>query len=140
VSKEVPVAIDNDVYNRLGNTWWDEDNVLNMLHGSCTPGRMAYFRSVLERRVNGEYGDLRALDIGCGCGFLAEEFSRLGFQVTGIDPSPVAIAAATRHAAQGGLSIDYRVGAGEQLPVDDRMFDLAYCCDVLEHVSDLEQG
>jgi hypothetical protein len=29
------------------------------------------------------------------------------------------------------------VGFGERLPVADDEFDLAYCCDVLEHVSDL---
>ncbi|MFJ6359344.1 hypothetical protein [Pseudarthrobacter oxydans] len=39
--------IDNDVYNRLDASWWDEDNPLN-LHGSLTPARMAYFHEVLR--------------------------------------------------------------------------------------------
>lgn len=69
---------------------------------------------------------------------MAEEFARLGCQVVGVDPSAVSIETARRHAAATGLSIDYRVGSGEDLPVTDGEFDLAYCCDVLEHVSDLD--
>ncbi|WP_159617604.1 bifunctional 2-polyprenyl-6-hydroxyphenol methylase/3-demethylubiquinol 3-O-methyltransferase UbiG [Arthrobacter zhaoguopingii] len=131
------MAIDNDIYNRLGETWWDEDNVLNILHGSCTPGRMAYFREVLRTLLFGTYAGRTALDVGCGCGFLAEEFARLGFSVTGVDPSEVAISAARKHAGQAGLSIRYVVGTGEELPVGSSTFDVVYCCDVLEHVTDL---
>src|SRR4030095_11598109 len=58
----VRMPIDNEVYDRLGASWWDEGNPLNMLHGSCTPGRMTYFREILDRR--GIVGG-RALDIGC---------------------------------------------------------------------------
>ncbi|MHA7262085.1 bifunctional 2-polyprenyl-6-hydroxyphenol methylase/3-demethylubiquinol 3-O-methyltransferase UbiG [Arthrobacter sp. TMN-37] len=131
------MAIDNEIYDRLGGTWWHEDNPLNMLHGSCTPGRMAYFREVLRSRLEDSYSGLTALDVGCGCGFLAEEFARLGFSVTGVDPSEVAISAAREHAGQAGLDIRYVVGAGEDLPIDSAVFDVVYCCDVLEHVTDL---
>jgi 2-polyprenyl-6-hydroxyphenyl methylase/3-demethylubiquinone-9 3-methyltransferase len=130
------VAVDNDVYDRLGESWWDEASPLNVLHGSITPGRFAYFRDVLTRRLGAEVSGLRVLDIGCGGGFLAEEFAALGCQVTGVDPSPVSIGVARAHAAGRGLRIDYRVGVGEDLPVPDAAFGLAYCCDVLEHVSD----
>jgi 2-polyprenyl-6-hydroxyphenyl methylase/3-demethylubiquinone-9 3-methyltransferase len=130
------LPIDNDVYNRMGEGWWEEENPLNILHGSITPGRFAYFRQVLTR-LSLDPGGLRALDIGCGGGFLAEEFARLGCQVVGVDPSEVSIETARRHAATTALDVDYRVGSGERLPVADGEFDLAYCCDVLEHVADL---
>jgi len=133
------VPVDNDVYDRLGESWWDESNPLNILHGSITPGRFAYFREVLRRQRNAEVCGLRALDIGCGGGFLAEEFAVLGCNVAGVDPSPVSIEAARSHAATRGLDIDYWVGSGEQLPAGDSTFDLVYCCDVLEHVSDLDR-
>jgi 2-polyprenyl-6-hydroxyphenyl methylase/3-demethylubiquinone-9 3-methyltransferase len=132
------MPIDNDVYNREGEGWWEEDNPLNVLHGSITPGRFAYFRGVLTNRLGLDLGDMRALDIGCGGGFLAEEFARLGYRVVGVDPSAVSIETARRHAAASGLDVDYRVGFGERLPVADGEFDLAYCCDVLEHVADLD--
>jgi 2-polyprenyl-6-hydroxyphenyl methylase / 3-demethylubiquinone-9 3-methyltransferase len=133
------VPVDNDVYERLGGSWWDETSPLNLLHGSVTPGRFAYFRDVLIRQLGAGLAGLRVLDIGCGGGFLAEEFAALGCQVTGVDPSPVSIGAARAHAAGRGLRIDYRVGAGEELPAPDAAFGVACCCDVLEHVSDLDR-
>lgn len=132
------MVIDNDVYNRVGESWWEEDNPLNLLHGSLTPGRFAYFRKVLGETVGRDHHGLRALDVGSGGGFLAEEFTRIGFRVTGIDPSPVSVDTARRHAAGSALDIEYRIGSGEQLPVPDAAFDVVYCCDVLEHVSDLD--
>src|SRR5579863_1060507 len=132
-------SVDNDVYDRLGGSWWDETSVLNVLHGSVTPGRFGYFRRVLARQLGREPAGLRVLDIGCGGGFLAEEFAALGCQVTGVDPSSASIEAARAHAAGRGLRIDYRVGSGEQLPAPDASFAVACCCDVLEHVTDVDQ-
>jgi 2-polyprenyl-6-hydroxyphenyl methylase/3-demethylubiquinone-9 3-methyltransferase len=132
------MPIDNDVYDREGAGWWDENSPLNILHGSLTPGRFAYFQEVLTDRLHLAPEGLRALDIGCGGGFLAEEFARRGSRVVGVDPSQVSIDTARRHAAATGLDIDYRVGTGEHLPVPDAEFDVAYCCDVLEHVTDVD--
>jgi 2-polyprenyl-6-hydroxyphenyl methylase/3-demethylubiquinone-9 3-methyltransferase len=132
------LPIDNDIYDRVGDGWWDEMNPLNILHGSITPGRFAYFHDVLTNRLGLDLPNLRALDIGSGGGFLAEEFARLGCRVVGVDPSEVSIDAARRHVAGTDLQVEYRVGSGEQLPVGDSEFDIAYCCDVLEHVSDLD--
>jgi len=130
------MPIDNDVYERLGRSWWDETSPLNLLHGSFTPGRLAYFRDVLARQLGTGAAGLRVLDIGCGGGFLAEEFAALGYRVTGVDPSAASIATARAHAAGRGLRIDYRVGTGEELPVPHAAFGVACCCDVLEHVAD----
>ncbi|MDV6270660.1 bifunctional 2-polyprenyl-6-hydroxyphenol methylase/3-demethylubiquinol 3-O-methyltransferase UbiG [Rhodococcus globerulus] len=132
------LVIDNDVYNRVGDSWWDEDSPLNLLHGSLTPGRFAYFCGVLAEHGGSDYSGLCALDIGSGGGFLAERFTGIGFRVVGVDPSAVSVDAARRHAVGGDLDIDYRIGVGERLPVGDALFDVVYCCDVLEHVSDLD--
>jgi 2-polyprenyl-6-hydroxyphenyl methylase/3-demethylubiquinone-9 3-methyltransferase len=135
------MTIDNDVYDRVGMTWWDDDNPLTLLHGSMTAGRMRYFREVLARlgRLPGGGSHPVALDIGSGGGFLAEEFCRDGFSVTGVDPSVVSVRTARAHAAAGGLDIDYRTGVAEHLPVAGASFDVAYCSDVLEHVDDVDQ-
>jgi 2-polyprenyl-6-hydroxyphenyl methylase / 3-demethylubiquinone-9 3-methyltransferase len=105
------MPIDNDIYDQLGGSWWDESSPLNLLDG-ITPGRFTYFLDVLTRQGKALASGPRVLDIGCGGGFLAEKFATLGCQVTGIDPSPVSIDAARA---------------------------LACCCDVLEHVSDLDR-
>jgi 2-polyprenyl-6-hydroxyphenyl methylase/3-demethylubiquinone-9 3-methyltransferase len=132
------MPIDNAIYDRLGGGWWDESNPLNALNGSFTPARFAYFREVLERLGHDPAG-LRAVDIGCGGGFLSEEFAQIGCRVVGLDPSEVSIRTARQHASAHGLKIGYAVNAGELLALKDESVDIAYCCDVLEHVADLDQ-
>jgi 2-polyprenyl-6-hydroxyphenyl methylase/3-demethylubiquinone-9 3-methyltransferase len=98
------------------------------------PVRYGYFKRRLEElHLTGK----AVLDVGCGGGFLAEEFARDGFAVTGIDPAARSIEAARQHAADNNLAIDYHVGKGEALPFSDASFDIVACCDVLEHVDDL---
>ena len=110
--------------------WWDPDGEFRPLH-DLNPVRLDY----IEARA-GLAGKV-VLDVGCGGGLLAEEFARLGFRVTGVDPSRESLAAARRHATAAGLEIDYQSGIGEALPFPDASFDVVYCCDVLEHVADL---
>ncbi len=130
--------IDNISTIRHAEKWWDEDDPLNMLHGSVKPGRLAYFVTVLTDRLGRDLSGLRALDIGCGGGFLAEECARLGCQVVGVDPSAASLQTAQRHARDSASLLT--TGSGrEHLPVQDAEFDLAYCWDVLEHVSDLDR-
>jgi 2-polyprenyl-6-hydroxyphenyl methylase / 3-demethylubiquinone-9 3-methyltransferase len=81
----------------------------------------------------------RVLDVGCGGGLLAEEFARLGCHVVGIDPSRPSLAAAQAHARVSGLGIEYGVAVGEQLPFATASFDIVTCCDVLEHVADVDR-
>jgi 2-polyprenyl-6-hydroxyphenyl methylase / 3-demethylubiquinone-9 3-methyltransferase len=133
------MPVDNDLYNRLGDCWWGENEALALLRVALNPARFGYFRKVLTERLRLDPRGLRALDVGCGGGLLAEEFARLGCQVTGLDPSEPSIATARAHASQSGLAIAYQVGVGEQLSFADASFDLVYCCDVLEHVSDLNR-
>ena len=51
----------------------------------------------------GDWVNKRVLDLGCGGGFIAEELSRRGAKVVGVDPSHGAIAAGVDHARQVGL-------------------------------------
>ena len=130
------MTADNEIYNRIGHAWWDEDSFLYLLRSALNPARFGYFRRVLTRDLGLDPNGQRALDVGCGGGLLAEEFAQIGCQVTGIDPSVSSIDAARAHALQMGLSINYRVGVGEALSFEDAAFDIVYCCDVLEHVGD----
>ena len=128
------MPVDNDIYDRLGDTWWEEGQMLNLLRSVLNPVRFGYFREVLVDRHGLDPSTLHALDVGCGGGLLAEEFARLGCRVTGVDPSERSLETARAHAQEEGLDIDYRRGVGEDLPFDDGAFDVVYCCDVLEHV------
>src|SRR3954471_7265104 len=131
------VPVDNEMYDRLSHTWWDDDSFLNLLRSGFNPARVGYFRRVLTDELGLDPDGLRMLDVGCGGGLLAEEFARLGGRVTGVDPSTQSLEVARAHAREEGLQIDYREAAGEALPFDDGAFPAVYCCDVLEHVDDV---
>lgn len=133
------MPVDNDLYNRIGDTWWDDANPLSFLLTGLNPGRLGYFREVLTERLGVDPHGSTLLDIGCGGGFLAEEFARLGFRVTGVDPSPRSLATAQAHVEASGLEIEYRQGKGEALPAEPQSMDVVSCCDVLEHVADLNR-
>lgn len=131
------MPIDNDIYNRMADAWWREDGFLDVLRTGLNRARFGYFRDALTRTLGRKPSGLRVLDLGCGGGYLAEEFARLGCTVTGVDPSEPSLEAARRHARESGLPIDYRRGTAEAIPFPDASFDAAVCCDVLEHVPDV---
>ncbi|HEY7026334.1 MAG TPA: bifunctional 2-polyprenyl-6-hydroxyphenol methylase/3-demethylubiquinol 3-O-methyltransferase UbiG [Gemmatimonadales bacterium] len=129
-------AVDNALYDRMADGWWDEGGLLHSLT-ALNPSRFGYMRRVLVEELRVKPVGLRVLDIGCGGGLLAEEFARLGCDVTGVDPSEQSLAAARKHAMSQRLTIRYRCAAGEALPFPDASFEAVYCCDVLEHVNEL---
>jgi 2-polyprenyl-6-hydroxyphenyl methylase / 3-demethylubiquinone-9 3-methyltransferase len=132
------VPADNELYNAPGDIWWDENQPLSAIRSALNPGRLVYLRRALDQLDVNPRGK-RILDIGCGGGLLAEDLARLGFEVAGVDPSQPSLAIAQAHADASGLRIQYEAGAGEDLPFADASFDLAVCCDVLEHVADLDR-
>jgi len=131
-------VIDNDIYNRIASTWWEEDGFMAILRTAINPPRFDYFRRVLQLQWPGvPTAGLTVLDVGCGGGYLSEQFAGLGCRVTGIDRSEPTLAAARAHAETAGLSIDYQASGAESLPFAAAQFDIVCCCDVLEHVDDL---
>ena len=129
------MPVDNAIYDRMAEGWWDESGLLHTL-AALNPARFGYMRRVLVDELRLPPAGLRALDIGCGGGLLAEEFARLGCAVMGVDPSVESLAAARARAAGQRLAIGYQCAVGEALPFGDESFDIVYCCDVLEHVTD----
>jgi 2-polyprenyl-6-hydroxyphenyl methylase/3-demethylubiquinone-9 3-methyltransferase len=121
------------MYDTGAQDWWTGRTRWLRLLNTMVPPRLAYFTPIV-----GDWRGKSVLDLGCGGGFMAEPLARQGAHVIGVDPSAPAIAAAKRHAEEGALPIDYRVGTGEQLPVADGAVDIVLCVDVLEHVRDLD--
>ena len=135
-------AVNNEIYRDQAADWWNDNvAVFSTLRFFVNPVRCAYFLRMYRqvRPEQAEDAQPTLLDVGCGGGFLSEEFARVGFDVTGIDPAAESIQVAQRHASASGLTIKYRAGAGESLPWADAGFDCVACCDVLEHVDDVER-
>lgn len=122
-----------DQYNKFGTSWWQKDGPFYVLNSMNQP-RFEFF----DRYIS-DWKGLKVLDVGCGGGFTCEFMAKRGAQVSGVDISDVSIATAKSHAAESGLSIDYRISKGEKLPHEDNTFDVVTCVDVLEHVEDVDQ-
>lgn len=132
------MPVDNSIYDLPGDQWWSDDAPLAAIRTALNPGRLEYLSGVFAEHGIEPRGR-RVLDVGCGGGLLAEELARLGLRVTGVDPSLPSLRTARLHADAAALAIEYLVGAGEALPVADESFDVVVCCDVLEHVTDVER-
>jgi 2-polyprenyl-6-hydroxyphenyl methylase / 3-demethylubiquinone-9 3-methyltransferase len=133
------MSIDNDIYSLHAGGWWDEDHFLHLLKTGINPARFEYFHEALTLQLGLQAQNLSVLDVGCGGGILSEEFAKIGCRVTGIDPSAPSLEAARSHAANEGLKIEYRQAKGERILFNANSFDVVVCCDVLEHVDDLEK-
>jgi 2-polyprenyl-6-hydroxyphenyl methylase/3-demethylubiquinone-9 3-methyltransferase len=122
---------DLTLYDAYASRWWSgEERFLRLLH-NLVPARMKHFDDVVE-----SWEAKRVVDVGCGGGFMSEAMAKRGARVIGIDPAEEAVMAARAHATAEGLDVDYRVGRGEALPVDDASADVVVCVDVLEHIPD----
>ncbi len=125
-------------FGKLAADWWDAEGSSSVLH-RLNPVRLKYLRDMIDQHWQCNECSRRpleqktALDVGCGAGLLAEPLARLGATVTAIDGSPEVIGAARAHASEMGITIDYRVGAIEDV---EGQFDLVTCMEVIEHVAD----
>jgi 2-polyprenyl-6-hydroxyphenyl methylase / 3-demethylubiquinone-9 3-methyltransferase len=129
-------------FSALSAEWWDPRGKMRPLH-KFNPVRLGYIRDVACRKFSRNprqvdcLAGLRMLDIGCGGGILSEPLARLGAAVVGADPSQTNIEAARLHAAQSGVTIDYRATTAEALAAASERFDLVLAMEVVEHVADL---
>ena len=129
-------------FSRIAAEWWDPKGKFAPLH-KFNPVRLAFIRDEAAMRFGRDtrgprpFEGLKLLDIGCGGGLLSEPMSRLGFQVTGVDASERNIGTASAHAAEQGLTIDYRASTAEALEAEGAgPFDVILNMEVIEHVAD----
>ena len=133
---------DVERFSRIAAEWWDPKGKFAPLH-KFNPVRLSFIRDLALSHFNRDpaarrpFEGLKLLDIGCGGGLLSEPMSRLGFNVMGVDASPRNIGTASTHAAEQGLTIDYRASTAEQLEADGAgPFDVILNMEVIEHVAD----
>ena len=109
--------------------------------GSSRPARGGMLWDVLRAVVAARVAEtgrtaLDIVDVGGGTGGLAVPFAALGHDVTVVDPSPDALAAAQRRAAEAGARLISVQGEAASLDsvVGAAAADLIICHNVLEYV------
>jgi 2-polyprenyl-6-hydroxyphenyl methylase/3-demethylubiquinone-9 3-methyltransferase len=135
-------AAEVERFSALAAVWWDPRGKMGVLH-KFNPVRLGFIKAAAcrhfereERRLDALTG-LRILDIGCGGGILSEPLARLGAAVVGADPAQPNIEAAKLHAAEAGVTVDYRATTAEALADAGERFDIVLAMEVVEHVADL---
>jgi 2-polyprenyl-6-hydroxyphenyl methylase/3-demethylubiquinone-9 3-methyltransferase len=134
-------------FSAMAAEWWDPQGKFRPLH-KFNPVRLGFIRdriaahfrrdSVSASENSGPLAGLRLLDIGCGGGLVSEPMARLGADVVGADASERNIGIASQHAAEGGLTVDYRCTSAEALAAAGEQFDVVLALEVVEHVADLD--
>jgi 2-polyprenyl-6-hydroxyphenyl methylase / 3-demethylubiquinone-9 3-methyltransferase len=128
-------------FEAMAAEWWNPHGKFKPLH-MLNPCRLDYITRQIAAEFDRDltapapFAGLRLLDIGCGGGLLAEPMARLGADVVGADAAARNIPVAQLHAAQEGLSIDYRHTTAEDMAAAGEQFDVVLNMEVVEHVAD----
>ncbi|WP_436794462.1 class I SAM-dependent methyltransferase [Actinospongicola halichondriae] len=69
---------------------------------------------------------MRAIELGCGTGYVSAWMARRGAEVVGIDVSEGQLATARRLAAEHGVDLTLHHGSAETVPEPDASFDFAF--------------
>jgi ubiquinone/menaquinone biosynthesis C-methylase UbiE len=110
-------------------------------------GTLAFYRSLDEHRykvhprLQSAVGfqktrGLRVLEIGCGCGSVAERFARAGAHYTAVDLTNAAVSITQRRFQLAKLAGRFVQGDAENLLFAYGSFDLVYSHGVLHHTPD----
>jgi 2-polyprenyl-3-methyl-5-hydroxy-6-metoxy-1,4-benzoquinol methylase len=78
---------------------------------------------------------LRAVDIGCSTGFIADELHQAGARVTGFDIDEPGLAAAK---ARFGDGVEFVNAGGEAMPLESGSVDIVVFNHIYEHVVDAD--
>lgn len=96
---------------------------------------VARFAAELVDLTKGDF----VVDIGCGPGNAARLAAERGATVVGVDPAAVMLRFA-RKLSRSSRSVAYRLGAAEDIPVDDSTATVAWSLSAVHHWPDLDAG
>jgi ubiquinone/menaquinone biosynthesis C-methylase UbiE len=109
------------------------DHIFPWLLDHTEAKEMVEQRRLALREVRGD-----VLEIGIGTGMNIPYYPETVEELTALDPSGGGRNRALRRAEARGLKVEWRRGRGEQMPLDDEVFDTVVLVDVLCSVEDAD--
>lgn len=108
-------------------------------HLERSVARNDYKQGALERFA-ASCGGGKLLEIGSGLGLELARLGKLGFDVTGVDLAPNAVALCNRYLERQGVNGRAVVQNAEALEFGDQSFDAVYSSGVIQHTPDIERA
>lgn len=118
--------------------WQLEGNSAAAYEEYLVPGIFEPWADELLEEVALQSGD-RALDVGCGTGIVARRAAgAVGAdgEIVGLDPNEGMLEVARDASADLGPAIEWRRGEAEALPFPDERFDVVFCQQTLQFVTE----
>ena len=148
--------MENKELKQKVKNWWN-DNLFNY-NVVKDEGTWEYFRNIDRKIIKWalwaqsgypllsnliDYKKLKGkkvLDIGCGSGWVTEQFARMGSEVTAIDLTPKAVETTKRRFELFNLKGNILEADAENLPFSDNYFDYVSAWGVLMHTPDTDKA
>lgn len=119
---------------RLRKQWESNAHAFaELVSNQGTPHHREILNPCVERLLGGVKGK-KLLDAGCGEGYLARHYAKLGATVTGVDISEKLIEISKKLARETEINVAFQVGDLSNLEVQDDSFDLILCNLVLLNI------
>lgn len=107
-------------------------------HGIHSEEEKKAWQRILVKAVEGN--QLKVLDVGTGTGFIALLLAEYGHSVTGVDVAEEMLALARKKAKSQKLKVTFQYGDADELPFEDKVFDVVINRHVLWTMSDPEKA
>jgi len=122
--REPEHVLENRVYWDSMASDWVSAGERSWSQESPTWGIWALTESELQI-LPGDMTGMRAIELGCGTGYVGAWMARRGAEVTGIDNSTEQLKTARRLMSEHGLRLKWIHGNAESVPCPDESFDFA---------------